>query len=187
MWIRPCHRQETEDIPDCLLGATITTGGSIMTEDLRMQKKKTHKQTSSHTETQTVRFMKQQQRCSDMTGECGASLSPLCVARQQLWQACRKENNNRQSRMTQWRRERDPSCSTSARREQAAVLWTSDRAVKCFGNISDAHSGFLQAPWHHAHYTNIFWHQEANEQRLGVSHSLSWKWGAGGENNREIC
>lgn len=49
MWIRPCHRQETEDIPDCLLGATITTGGSIMTEDLRMQKKKTHKQTSSHT------------------------------------------------------------------------------------------------------------------------------------------
>lgn len=47
MWVKPCHRQEQkeEDIPDCLLGATITTGDGIITEDLRRQKEKLIKQT----------------------------------------------------------------------------------------------------------------------------------------------
>lgn len=47
MWVKPCHRQEQkeEDIPDCLLGATITTGDGVITEDLRRQKEKLIKQT----------------------------------------------------------------------------------------------------------------------------------------------
>lgn len=54
MWVKPCHRQEKEDIPDCLLGATITTGGSIITGDLGMQENKKHRATSSYMETQIV-------------------------------------------------------------------------------------------------------------------------------------
>lgn len=32
----------------------------------------------------------------------------------------------------------------------------------CFWTTSDARSGFLQAPWHHSHYRNIFRHQKVN-------------------------
>lgn len=46
----------------------------------------------------------------------------MCMTRQQLWQACRKVNNNRQSPMTHSARENETSCSTLAPRVACCTL-----------------------------------------------------------------
>lgn len=46
--------------------------------------------------------------------------------------------------------------------ELPTALWTSDRAVRLLLEYLGRPSGFQQAPWHHSHYRNIFWHQKAN-------------------------
>lgn len=91
------------------------------------------------------------------------------MSRQQLWQACRKENNNRQSQMTHSRREGDASCSTLAQSVACCTPDVQTELSNCFRNTSDAWRGFLQAPWHHSHYRNILWHREANSNWVWIA------------------
>lgn len=76
----------------------------------------------------------------------------LCMAGQQLWQACRKENNNKYSEMTQYR---ERNVLLSFKSVCCSLVFTPRRQI-VLCNTSHVHGRFLPALWHHTHYTKYF-------------------------------
>ena len=120
-WVKPCHRreeeeeEEEEDVPECSLGATITTEGGIITGDLRSQKRRYHDTQHNHNKL-NLKIAALRYQCVDFS-------AALCLSAS-AWPDSSYDRHAGNRTIT----ESDDSDETI--RESPAALWTSDRAVK---------------------------------------------------------